>query len=320
MLLVAPCYAFGQHKEGPGQTRFGWAWTDKAGEDSRGAESKGLARQATTKHQTQQQQTERKMKKQTTETIDILDVKKGRAQFYILGDSPLICNAMSAKAQHELLLPRGRKTAADKASTLKHNPEQEFRDSVYYSRDDDSPTLIVVKATSFKKATMGAALDLPGTNKTQIGRLLYVVGDEVPIYGIPEIMLSVTRSADIKKTPDVRSRAIFPAWCTKITVEFAEPILKAPIITKLMAAAGITQGVGDWRVEKGSGNYGRFSVVSEDHPQIKMLMDSGTRQAQREALDHPAPYDSETDQLLSWYETEIERRGFAEKGGLKAVK
>lgn len=248
-------------------------------------------------------------RKPSAEALDFIEVKRGRVEFYLLGDSPLICNAMSEKARHELLLPSGRKTAAEKAANLKHNPVQEFRDSVYYARDPESPTLVVMKSTSFKKSAMGAALDIPGAKKAQIGRLMYVVGDEVPIYGTPELMMSVTRSADMNRTPDIRTRAVIPSWCAHITIEYAEPVLKGAVISKLLAAAGITQGVGDWRVEKGSGNYGRFSVVSKDNPQLKLLMDAAGRDAQKEALANPIAYDSETESLLEWYETEVTRRG-----------
>jgi len=57
----------------------------------------------------------------------------GRASFWLKGKTPIIFNAMSAKAKHDLLLPKGRKTAAEKAQTLKHDPEEEYRNSVYRS-------------------------------------------------------------------------------------------------------------------------------------------------------------------------------------------
>lgn len=251
-------------------------------------------------------------KQATTETLDFIEVSRGRAEFYVLGESPLIFNALSEKARHELLLPSGRKTAAEKASRLKHEPVREFRDSCYYARADDSPTLLVHRATAFKRAIMGAALDIPGAKKAQVGRLLWVVGDEVPIYGTPELMMTVTRSADMNRTPDIRTRAVLPAWCARVEIEFVEPIMKGQVIAKLFAAAGMSQGIGDWRVEKGSGNYGRFALVDDKHPMVKVLTDTGGREAQRAALDNPVPYDSETDALLQWYDTEVKRRGFKE--------
>ena len=232
---------------------------------------------------------------------------------WVVGESPLIHNAMSAKARQQLLMPPRKKTAADRAGSLKHEPYPEFVRSMYTARSSDSDTLVVVKATAFKKAVMGAALDLPGAKKAQIGRLLYVEGDsasdEIGIYGTPELMMSVTRSADMAKTPDVRTRAIFPTWCAKLRVTYAVPLLNQRTVANLIGAAGITQGIGDWRVEKGSGNYGRFAIAPEEHPIIQLLRTTGGREGQEAAIKSPAYYDSETEELAQWFDDEVRRRG-----------
>lgn len=255
-----------------------------------------------------------KAKTVNEQSIDVMEVSRGRIDFFLIGKSPLICNAMSEKAKRELLVPSAKKNAAAKAASLKHDVLDEYRSSVYRSRDPEGPTEIVMKATAFKGALMSAALDLPGTSKAQIGRLAYVEGDEVAIYGVPEIMLAVTKSADMKRTPDVRTRAIIPQWCAAVSVIFTKPILKDRDVVNLMAAAGITQGVGDWRVQKGSGNYGQFALVEPSDKEFKKIIGDGGRDQQRAALNDPVPYDSETESLLAWYEVEVKRRGF------KAVK
>lgn len=245
-----------------------------------------------------------------TATIDIIEVTRGRIEFYLIGMSPLICNAMSAKARQELLMPSPKKNAAEKASRLKHVPLDEFRASMYTARDPESPTRIVMKATAFKAAMMGAALDIPGSSKRQIGRLAYVLGDEVSIYGIPQLHMSVTRSADMNRTPDVRTRAIIPRWACHFVVEFTVPILKDTAVVNLLSAAGFSQGIGDWRVEKGSGNYGQFLITKPDDPAYQAIVAEGGKAAQDAAIANPENYDSETDELLSWFDTEVKRRGF----------
>lgn len=247
--------------------------------------------------------------------ISIVKINRDSIDFAILGRSPLILNAMSAKVRQELLFPAAKKNMAERASRLKHEPMQEFKSSMYSARSPKSPTEIVIKATAFKKAMMGAALDLPGTAKTQIGRLTFVEGDEIPIYGIPQIMSSVTRSADIKKTPDVRTRAIIPHWACYITVTYMTPILKNQAIINLIGAAGMLQGVGDWRVEKGSGNYGQFDVVPGINKAFNEIIKTGGKAAQLKAIENPVAYDSETEELLSWFDVEVKRRGFSVVGG-----
>lgn len=248
--------------------------------------------------------------KQTESEIFVTKVDKGEMIFAVLGTSPIICNRMSEKARMELLFPKGKKTAADKASSLKHDPMKEFRDSPYTSKDKDAPTRLQLISSMFKKAMGTAALDLPGTRKAQIGRLVYVEGDRVNLYGVPQLMMSVTRSSDMNRTPDIRSRAILPEWACKITVSFIKPIIREQSVANLLAAGGITAGVGDWRVEKGSGSYGTFKLVSLDDPDFVRITKLG-REAQDKALVDPQSYDDETESLLSWFKQETVARGFA---------
>ncbi len=249
--------------------------------------------------------------------ISIIEVQRNRIEFMVIGNSPLICNAMSSKVKQTLLLPPPKKNAADKAASLKHNPLEEFRSSMYYARNPDAATRIVVKATAFKGAMASAALDLPGSSKAQIGRLAYVENDEIEIYGIPQLMMSVTRSADINKTPDVRTRAIIPEWAAFVAVNYTTPILREQAIVNLMVAAGITQGIGDWRVQKGSGNYGQFALVPANDKTHARIVKEGGKEAQDKAIQDPICYDSETEELISWYDVEVNRRGFKTVGGAK---
>src|SRR5690606_34742133 len=108
--------------------------------------------------------------------------------------TPLIMNRMSQKVWQELVLPKGRKTAVEKASTMKHDPIQEYRDSPYRMDDPSAPTVLAMLPTMFKRAMGTAALDTPGAKKAQIGRLVYVEGEKIPVYGVPKVFMSITRS------------------------------------------------------------------------------------------------------------------------------
>lgn len=242
--------------------------------------------------------------------IYVREVTQGVADFYLVGTSPLICNRMSEKAKRELLLPRGRKNAAEKASTLKHSPYEEFRESPYTSRDPRAPTRVQLLPEMFKCAMRTAALDMPGATKNQIGRLLYVEGQRVFLYGVPQLMMSVTRCKDINRTPDVRTRMIIPHWACSITVRYVTPIIRAQSVANLLAAGGFTSGVGDWRVEKGSGAFGRYRLCEPDDAEYLRILAEGGREQQDAAIAEPQPYDDETDNLLAWYSGEVTRRGF----------
>lgn len=237
--------------------------------------------------------------------ISVLEIATGQVTFAIVGTSPLIFNRMAAKAQRELLLPRGRKTAADKAGNLKHQPLDEYRDSVHRNDDDTAPTRLMLPAPAFKGAMMTAALDLPGTRKTEIGRLTWLEGYRVPLWGVPQLMMSVVKMADIAHTPDVRTRAIVAEWATTVTVRFVKPKLREQAIANLLAAGGVTCGVGDFRQEKGKGSFGQFRVAELTDPDFLRIVAAGGREAQDAALAEPACYDSESEELLSWFSAEV---------------
>ena len=253
------------------------------------------------------------MKPKTTTTeaeISIIQVSRATIEFNILGTSPLIMNRVGEKARRELLLPR-KKTAADKAGNLKHNPPEEYRASAYKSVSDTTPTRLLMPTLAFKGAMRSVAVDIPGAAKAQIGRLTYVEGDYVSIYGIPKAFLTIVRSADMNRTPDVRTRAILPTWAARFSVTYAKPLLNEQTVANLLAAAGLMRGVGDFRQEKGGGSYGCFELVGKNDERFAALIKAGGRVAQDAALENPEPYDTESAELLTWFDAEATRRGFA---------
>src|SRR5215813_3796287 len=132
----------------------------------------------------------------TIRELDVLELRTERVKICIKGMRPLIYNAMSAKAKQNLLLPRPDKmNATEKMTNVKHSPLDEYRSSVYRYIDDDHPTRLCFPAAAFKKAAMNAALRLPAMKKTEIGQLLWVNGDMVDLYGIPQLKIDVIRMA-----------------------------------------------------------------------------------------------------------------------------
>jgi hypothetical protein len=244
--------------------------------------------------------------KQESSEIVIEQLKMGSVNVWVKGLSPLIYNAMSEKARQELLYPKGRKTSADKQGNLKHNPIEEYRNSVYRSLNG-GPTRLVFPSSAFKGAMAQAALDLPGAKKAQIGRLVWVEGDKVPLYGVPKMMMSITRSSDMNHTPDVRTRAIIPEWAAPVSIKFMKPNLNETMVGRLLEAGGILSGVGDFRQGKGKGNYGQFQICQEDD--IKNIIKNGSMSAQDAALTKPEFYDQDTEATYSWFENERKLRG-----------
>ena len=250
-------------------------------------------------------------KKEQPDPMEFQELRPERARYHILGVTPTIIYRLSEKAKRELLLPKGRKTAAEKKGTLKHHPVQEFRESPYTIKSNDAPTLLAHIAPVFKKAITGAALDMPGATKTQMERLVWVCGERVPIYGVPRLHMGIVRSADMKKTPDVRTRCIVPKWAAIIEVQWMAPILREPTISRLLSAAGMIQGVGDWRPQRG-GQYGQFKLVDQDDPEFLEVCATGGRDVQVKAMNDAVPYDADAEELLAWFAEECDPRGITE--------
>jgi len=238
--------------------------------------------------------------------ISVIDVTQDEVTFRLLGRSPLIMERVGPKAWRELLFPSGRKTAADKLQSLKHEPTDEFRHAAY--RTVDGPTLLYMPATAFKDAVRSAAVDLAGVTKAEIGRLTYIAEDRIPIYGVPQLVMSVVRSSDMAKTPDIRTRPIIPMWAAELTIQFVRPKLNNQAIGNLLAAAGMTIGVGGWRQEKGSGSYGLWRIVTPKEEDIYAAVCEQGRAVQEAAMADPLCYDEQSAEMLQWFADEFERR------------
>jgi hypothetical protein len=186
-------------------------------------------------------------------------------------------------------------------------PIDEFRSSVYRSIDKSTDTILIFPSTAFKSAMMNAALEMPGTKKSQIGRLVYVKGQNVSLYGVPQLRMDVVRMADISKTPDVRTRAILPEWACKVSIKYIKPAIRHQAVANLLAAAGVIIGVGDFRQEKGKGSFGQFSIVEESNETFQRIMKNGARVAQESALENPVCFDVESENLLTWFDAEVQK-------------
>jgi hypothetical protein len=240
--------------------------------------------------------------------IEIAPIREGVTRFALLGTSALVMNRVSEKAKRVLLLPGlRRRSKADRAGSLKHSPMTEYRDSVYKDRKGQH-TRLVFPSPAFKGAMASAALDLPGTAKKEIGRLVAVDDTTVPIFGIPELFMAIVRNSDQNHTPDVRTRAIIPNWATIITVRFVEPNLTFSAVMNLLAAAGILSGVGDGRREKGKLSFGAFRICNEDDPAFINILRTGGAKEQDEALLNPEYFDEDSAELLTWFDDELQNR------------
>jgi hypothetical protein len=245
--------------------------------------------------------------KTVSEEIQIPALRRGSIRLRIVGTTAMFQNRMSAKAQQHLLVGGGKKTAAEKKN-IKHDPLSEFRASAEIL--PDGPTALGLRVVAVKAAMCSAALETAGITKTSAQRLLFMPGDHVALYGVPQLRMDVVRSADINRTPDVRTRCYLPKWAAEIEINFITPQLSASGVATLLANAGVLIGLGDFRQEKGKGAFGSFRVLGEgdDDAEWDELVKFGGRVDQEEALRDPDFANDETTELMNFYASEKVRR------------
>jgi len=253
----------------------------------------------------------------TPATIEIQEVKQGTLDIFLVGTSPLLLNRMSEKAKRELLIPRGRLSAADKLTKLKHVPIDEFRAAAH--RLPDGETLLAFPSSGFKAAMSTAAIDLPGTKKSQIGRWCYVDGEYTRIWGVPYLYMTTVRMADMNRTPDIRTLCIVPKWAARVRVNYVQSFLSVNAVANLVAAGGIYVGIGDGRPEKGKLSFGRYRVVEEDDAEFNQIVKEGGREVQLKAMQDATPYDGQSAEMLDYHESELKRRNFETSTKAKSV-
>lgn len=242
-----------------------------------------------------------------TAEIRVTPLRRGSTRLRIVGETPLFQNRMANKAKQQLLVGGRKKTKADRAE-IKHDPLQEFRDSAEIM--PDGPTALGLRVTAVKAAMATAALETAGLTKTSAQRLLFMPGDLTPLYGTPQLRMDVVRSADINRTPDVRSRAFLPQWGAEIEIQYIVPQLSVSSVVSLLCNAGVLVGVGDFRQEKGKGAFGSFRVLGEGEQDDEWddLIANHGRAAQEAALADPQFADGDTADLMEFFHSEVKRR------------
>ena len=242
----------------------------------------------------------------STDTVHVQRIASKSYAITIVGTTGLYLHKMSQKAQRDLLLGGKKKTAAEKQK-IKHDPIQEFRNSMYFSRELSPDAAVVFPAMAIKRAMRTIAVEIDGVKGTQIDRLIYMPDEHVRLIGTPILRMDVTRSSDIGRTPDVRTRAYMPAWATQFTLHAAHPQFAQATIQALLANAGQFIGIGDNRQERGKGSFGTF-VVTEGLPDG--LSVKGNKGRQIDAYEHPTVDElhGDTSALFELWGEEVRQR------------
>ena len=208
--------------------------------------------------------------KKESAAIELPRIDLRMSEITIVGDTPLIVHAWSAKAKKEMLdkqmkRPKQAKTAKD--------PLKDFEDSLYKLPDGGYG----FPSVAFKAAAATAALSVDGIKKAEVFRAFHVLGEDIDVAGaFPGTMMrqNLVRIHGSKPrmredmvrvgmgTADLRYRPEFADWHAKVLVKFNANALSLEQIVNLFNVAGFGVGVGEWRSEK-KGQNGLFHVATE---------------------------------------------------------
>jgi hypothetical protein len=202
--------------------------------------------------------------------IELPALKIGMMEVTLVGDSPLIVHAWSMKAKKEML---DKQTKKAKGAREAKDPRADFAASMYRLADGGHG----FPSVAFKNSAVTAGTSVAGITKVAARQAFHILGEDTDITGAFDGAVSRVNLVridgnepqmreDMVKvgmgTADLRYRAEYPSWHTKILVRFNENVLSTSQILNLLNTAGFAVGVGEWRPEK-DGQYGMFHVATE---------------------------------------------------------
>lgn len=198
--------------------------------------------------------------------VEIARPKIETIKVAVIGDSPLISHAWSAKAKKIMLDKHMKKASGGRAAK---DPWQDFCETLYWLDGmPERPTEADVEggrfgfpSIAFKSAAITAVTTIGSMTKVLARQVFHIVGEYVEILGPPP-----SQRFDIctvGMTTDTRFRGEFSPWGAVLEIQHNANVISAEQVLSLMEAGGFGVGVGDWRPER-DGVYGRFHVAKTD--------------------------------------------------------
>lgn len=189
-------------------------------------------------------------KKPEAQTVTLPRLNLQNITLRLVGDSPLICHAWSAKAKKQMLDKQMKKANVGKEAK---NPEQDYFDSLYPHPAGGYG----FPAVAFKAAAVDAASFVDGITKVQMRGAFHIPGELLQIEGEPSPREDMVKIA--MGTSDIRFRGQFEKWAVNVPIVFNANAISAEQIVNMFSVAGFACGVGEWRPQR-DGSYGRFHV------------------------------------------------------------
>lgn len=173
----------------------------------------------------------------------------------IVGMTPLIVHKWSEKALRQIR----DKQAGEKKIREKKNPQEDYESSMYRLSDGSHGFPV----TGIKGAMISAAHKDLGIEKTRIRQGVFLESDEGILVRIhsksgPHMREDLVRVG--QGSADIRYRAEFADWQIDLRVVVDTDKISMASVINILERAGFGVGIGEWRPELTSGEFGRFFV------------------------------------------------------------
>lgn len=222
--------------------------------------------------------------------IIIKPLKIVKANFKIVGDSPLITHAWSEKAIKEIEDSQQGANTRDKRTKPKRDTYGEFMDSLYWLTPQPSER---TKEAFLQACQNGAKFGFPTSavkeaiimgayrsgqiSNTSTMRVTFQINAREGIllgtpdeFGIidyeepPVFRMDPVKIGGMNKTTDLRYRAMFNKWAMRLRVTMCDTgIFDLDTFFTAVNYGGFMGGIGEWRIDK-KGNFGHFHFEPDD--------------------------------------------------------
>lgn len=196
--------------------------------------------------------------KKSNEIVTYASFQIASAVFQIEGTSPLIMHKFSEKSKKMIEDKQAKKSKGGRDA---RNPEEEYVGGIHFFSDGVRTGF---PAGGIKAAMVRAGKQL-GYVMADLRGWFFIVPDEkqtnlVEIIGGNRMRTDMVRIG--MGTSDIRYRPEFADWGAILKINYNSKCISAEQIAELLALAGFSCGIGEWRPEKSSsGSFGTWKLV-----------------------------------------------------------
>lgn len=186
----------------------------------------------------------------------------------LIGDSPLVINRFSEKAQTEIETKQAGKAKPKTGGRAKREPKKEYQAAKWLDvkKKDCLPALY------FKMSFVAAAARFyHERQRPLLYGSLWVKGNTITPDGEDAVKLKFkkvemctkhVRLQGVGRPLDLRYRPMYHDWSCDLVIDYDASVLTREAVAEFVARAGFSVGLCEWRAEKG-GPWGRFRIATK---------------------------------------------------------